>query len=688
MLPRSIITLLFLCWLSASLLAEPQLSVQLDRTAVYEGEAFHYQLVLSDTTPIDTNMTPDTSVWIDFDVQSLGKQTGQRGGRQSSFTMIINGKTVRDDKSSSPVTHLTQFSYALTPKRAGLLTIPLPRILVNGKVLSPQSFSVDEGERQIAADHSIAVRVWEPDDQDIVFMSIETNRNRLYPLQPLEVTLIVQIKGLPNRFAETNPLSLPQQPPQLQIPWAVDDLPRGLRPTEKLEDWLNNLLVRPQQRGLPPVPGFGINNYVSRLGTDNDLFLPFSFSTQRHPLQFSNMPKQVKRADAKGNETIYWEYRFSRTLIPQEFGNYFFGPVTLKGTLPVVDATKLNEVVGQKIYAVAKPVFVSVMDVPQENRPADYIGAFGSFRWEVNLAPQQARVGDPMTLTLRLAGQGSTVNVQPLDLSVNPDIAENFRVHMPPTEDINERSCSFTYTIRPQKPGTISFPPISVSVFDVNTEKFIALQSQPIPLDVIESETIQSATLFGNVAPVGDTQLVESGLFANKTTMVQILPPMTFVQWASAVSLFLAGYAVIALGVLLLRCQCASPRRLRHRGALNRAKSRLIAIASALSKMGAAGDDAGDTLNLVEISSDLQGVFFGYIADKTDGTEHGITTNEACQQLLENQVPGLLVDAIRMVLESLDAVKYGGMDIRSLDELTNTSGTLLQQLELHQLGRG
>jgi hypothetical protein len=58
-----------------------------------------------------------------------------------------------------------------------------------------------------------------------------------------------------------------------------------------------------------------------------------------------------------------------------------------------------------------------------------------------------------------------------------------------------------------------------------------------------------------------------------------------------------------------------------------------------------------------------------------------MTTNDACQQLLENNVPEPLVAAVRSALESLDAVKYGGLDIRSLDEWTNTAAALLRQLE-------
>jgi hypothetical protein len=404
------------------------------------------------------------------------------------------------------------------------------------------------------------------------------------------------------------------------------------------------------------------------------LYIPWSVET---PKGFQSNQKaeqqnttQIKRSDAQGNETTYWEYRFSRTLIPQEFGNYSFGPVTLKGMLPVADADAPSGMVAQRIYAVAKPVSIAVVDVPRENRPADYIGTFGSFRWDVQLTPHQARVGDPLTLTLRLLGEGSTMNVRPPDLSVNPDVSAHFRVHMPPSEEVNAQSCTFTYTIRPLTSGEISFPSLGVSVFDVNSEQFVSLQSPPIILNIAEAETVQSATLFGNVP--SDVPIAEGGLFANKTVMLEPLPAIAFGQWAVAVSLLAGGYAVIALGVFLLQFQWTTPQKQRRRGALHRARTRLTALSLSLRKKEA---------NLVEISSELQGVFFGYIADKWDGTEQGMTTNDACQILADNQGPEPQIRAVRMVLESLDAVKYGGMDIRSLDELTQTATTLLQQLD-------
>jgi hypothetical protein len=631
--------------------AELELAVQLDRTAVYEGETFFYQLVLTDSKPISSIAEPDTSLWHDFDVQFLPKQTEQRGGMKS--VVILNGKVVKDDQSAT--SYVIRFNYILSPKHRGINSIPLPKVTVNGQTLLPKSFAVDDGDRQLAADGSVSVRIIEPERQDSVILTIETNRNRCYPLQPLEITLVVQIKALPGRFAGTDPLLLLRQPPQLKIPWAVSDhFSKGILGEQKLENWLASLLV------VPPQKGFSINGLSNGLNASPMNFGFFDDMFQKVLYQFSGSPKKIKRPDGQGNESAYWEYRFSRRFIPQEFGNYSFGPVTLKGTLPVAEANAPDGVGAKKFYAAAQAVNVNVADIPQEKRPADYIGAFGTFRWNVNIEPREARIGDPMTLTLRLSGQGSMANVRPVDLTAIPAIAENFRVHLPPTEEMNETSCSFTYTIRPQMPGKIVFPPISVSVFDVNTEQFSTLQSAAIPLEIAEAENVQSATLFGSVSADSDAlRLSEKGLFANKTAPEGILPMIGYKQWAAVLSFLTAAYIIAAISVSLLRNRRIDSKAARKRGALSRAKSRLASIT---------------------VPEELQAVFFGYTADVSDGAEQGMTTSDVCRLLREGHVSETLIAEIQKLLDTLDAAKYGGMNVRSLDELTQTAAAMLQRL--------
>ncbi|MDR1964959.1 MAG: BatD family protein, partial [Planctomycetaceae bacterium] len=356
--------------------AVPQMVVGLDRTTIYEGESILYWVTLFDTQPIDDSVAPDVSALVDFNVQPLPKQPSNQRSIQ-----IINGL-----RTETTITRI-RFAYVLTPKRSGSFLIPEPNVLVNGQKLVLNSVEVGGRTlREIPSGGAISVTVRPPNDQDLVLMKIETDKTLLYPFQSLTVTLVVQVKGLPEKIdsgQSTNPLQVLRDPPKLTIPWANDDtaLPKGMIPQRKFNEWLTGLNVR------KPQSGFAINDYsTDGFGFDDDLFrspLSFGGMFRRTPLQFSPKPTKIQRQDSSGKETTYWEFRFSRTFLPEEIGHFSFGPVTLKGVFAAADPTVSQGVSPREVYALASEIGVDVVDVPQDNRPDGYIGAFGSFDWSV-----------------------------------------------------------------------------------------------------------------------------------------------------------------------------------------------------------------------------------------------------------------------------------------------------------------
>ncbi|MDR3181460.1 MAG: BatD family protein [Planctomycetaceae bacterium] len=644
--------------------AEVTLTVQLDRTYIYEGETLFCQLILADSQPIDGNIKPEFSALTDFAVQALARQEEQSGGMMQKI--IINGKVIKDESSGSQ--YRVRFGYILTPLKTGSLVIPLPKIVnADGKQLSLSDVLVISGSGRVAANNgNIPIQVQKPVIQDDVLLDISVNRQKLYPLQVLELTLSVQIKALPDKYAGKNPLEAVAKPPMLQIPWLeIPDtkLPKGLTAVKPIEAVLEQLYTK-SGRGFA-VNSFGGNQFsMGNYNDDGSIARPFAMSPFKKVLfQFSGTPKIIKRPDADGKEHDYWQYRFVREFLPKETGTYSFGPVTLKGAVPVANIAGADEPVQLRdIYTIAKPVTITVSDVPAvdvsgEKRPADYIGAFGTFRFEADIEPKKTKVGDPITLTLKLTGKGSTAGVKAPELS-NSAIQDLFRVHTPPTEENNGQSCIYTYTVRPKKSGQIEFPPQSVSVFNVETEKFVRLESLPITLDVSDAETIQSATVYGEVPTGGGTEEMTRQI----------------AHWAIMVSKYLGisigtlfGLLVLWKSVFWTAAYIHRQRTNRRNAALRRAKQQL-SLAQHLPQ----------TLDTVKA---LQAVFFGYAADKTDGIAEGMTTLETINRLCGLQLNEALLTDIQRFLEVLDAVQYGGQSVPERNVLLNEAETLLRRLE-------
>jgi hypothetical protein len=283
-----------------------------------------------------------------------------------------------------------------------------------------------------------------------------------------------------------------------------------------------------------------------------------------------------------------------------------------------------------------------------------------------------------MTLTLCLTGQGSTAHVKPPDLSLNPEIATNFKIY-PPTEEVNEKSCTFIYTIRPTRDGSLVFPSLPAAFFDVEKEEFVTLRSDPITVEITEAKTLHSAPVFNDRPRTFSETLErsEKGLFANMTNPAgAVNQSVDFVRWVVMMISLVSVYGILALGVLVWQIRHSNPKLQRRRGAMKRAKQRLAGVLATWRGSGQCSNNE----QTESFGNSLQGVFFGYVADLTDGVEHGMTTKDACRKLLDIGCSEQTVSEVRGLLETLDAARYGGFDLKTLDELAEETNFLLKRL--------
>lgn len=647
---------------AAQLQAAPTMLIGIERTLIYEGESLDYQILLSDKEPIDESVTPKMSAFTDFDVQTLPRQKQTVGG--SSSRVVINGKVVKDE--TTEASHILRFSYILTPKKTGLFTLPVPEVNVGGRILSPSVFQVERRVVRDVPNGGIQIAVRPPEPQDLVFLQIKANKNRIYPFQQLDVTLTVQVKALPANIdpnGSINPIQVLEQPPQLSVPWLGNDeaLPRGLVPRQDLDEWLAANNVR------RPYRGFSINGYVSEglssFFDDEDFFGGDMF--RKTPLQFLPEPEKIRRPDGKGNQESYWAFRFTRSFVPQQTGRFSFGPVTVKGVFAEGNPAAQQGVSAKELYAFVPAVTMEVADVPEENRPESYIGAFGNFDWSADIQPRKASVGEPLTLTLRLKGQGSVVGVQAPDLAARPEMTDKFKIY-PPTDESKENDCQFVYTIRPVQAGSVEFPALPVSFFDTETETFVTRQSEPILLDIAAAETLPSGSVLRNEnKPVGEGNPSEQGLFANLTESDgSINESVNYIQWAAVMSSLVLAYTLLTASVFFWR-RCNDPASRLRRGALKRAKKRFAALQ-------AEKDEPKDFL--------LQSIVTDYIADITDGFGQGLTPKEAEDKLQQYGVSQPVAVRVQNFLMMLDAARFGGEAI-PFQEQTETAKRLLEEVD-------
>jgi len=141
-----------------------------------------------------------------------------------------------------------------------------------------------------------------------------------------------------------------------------------------------------------------------------------------------------------------------------------------------------------------EPVELEVKPLPKEGRPAHFSGAIGQFTLESRAAPGRVKLGDPVTLTVEIAGIGSFDRMGPPHL----ETGTGWRSYPPGTqfEKQDEAEVSgtkrFEFALIPESPQT-ELPKVGFSYFDPSTEKYVTLTGKPIPI-VVEGGAAPSPT--------------------------------------------------------------------------------------------------------------------------------------------------------------------------------------------------
>jgi len=612
---------------SLSLLAEtPQVLVELDQTQIFVGETVHYRVLLNNC---GMQAAPEMSGFEQFDVKLVSRTRIQS-------TRILNGR--RLDR-IGPL-----YEYQLTPRMAGTLTVPGPSVEIDGKTYVGQT---------------LTLKVSDIEDQDLVRLKMSTDPESVYPMQPIRIRLTVAVKGLPAPVSETDPLQLRRVLPSLTIPWADDEqLDDALEPREPFSRWLGQYMDQKSY-------GVAINNLQKPRSGIIDLF---GSGPRDRRVAFRPTPNIVIRQDGQGRRVEYWEYLFERTVIPQRAGSFSLGTVSIKGQFAARINTRGN-VELETVYAIARLPALIVKQPPLAGRPATFTGAIGSFTGGAEISPVEARVGDPMTLTVWLRGVGTLSETAAPDLAANAAIARDFKMYEA-TGETNQDTRRFTYSLRPKKDDITQFPSIPLTYFDVNQEQYVTLQTEPIPLSITAATQLASSEIAMSrhaTGRGGEIDRLTGGINANVTDLSQfrndrVQPNQWFLNMGGLAGLF----AAIALVTQRLKRAREDSGLQRRKSALGRARRRIEAAVDQSSR---------------EVADEISGALVGLVADICNLAEEGLTSADAASGLASQGVAPALVGQLKQVLETCDAMRYAsvGTECDALHEQAQTLFTELAQ---------
>ena len=177
----------------------------------------------------------------------------------------------------------------------------------------------------------------------------------------------------------------------------------------------------------------------------------------------------------------------------------------------------------KRFSSTSEPVSVDIRPLPSKGRPDSFRGMVGACEIESSLSTPTMRVGDPVTLTVRIRGElpPSRIPAPPIQLQQN--LTDAFRLASSGWVDAGEQGEWRVYSmmVRPQNAEMKEVPPVEVSYFDPASATYQVARSRPIPIAVEASRSVTAADAIGSgPRSVAAETLAdaESGIRANQTS--------------------------------------------------------------------------------------------------------------------------------------------------------------------------
>lgn len=377
---------------------------------------------------------------------------------------------------------------------------------------------------------------------------------------------------------------------------------------------------------------------------------------------------ETTRSDAQGVPRKYFVFVIEKKVSPGREGPFDFGSVAVSYNYPKRFTSRGFEPL--RLRAIAKTPTLNIKPLPTEGRPADFNGAIGRYMIAAFVKPAEIPVGDPITLTLEISGEGSLEQLSPPRLNQVEELTRDFEVSGESLAgELRGNKKIFSQTIRPRREDVTQVPSVPISFLNAKTGKFESAWSQPIPIKVRPAERLALPTLPGPgslapiLAPLAETT---EGLLANETDPASVLADQNG-GLGPATAAVLVAMPVVYLATWLVQ------RRLARYRDDETWRRRSRAYATAKKALGAAESSASP--------GQVRAAVAGYVADRCGVPAGGITRAEAVKLLADRGVPAEIVQSIDELLGSLELAEYGQQSSGAMDGQVASARQIVDSLE-------
>jgi hypothetical protein len=188
---------------------------------------------------------------------------------------------------------------------------------------------------------------------------------------------------------------------------------------------------------------------------------------------------------------------------------------------------------------------VNVQPVPTEHRPVSYTGGVGVFDFDAEVGPAKVKAGEPITVKMRIFGNGNISQITPPTLEEHHDL-KLYDARTVPTQNPNE--VRFEQVVIPKSDNVVEIPAIAFSYFNSKTSDFRTITKGPFPV-AVEAMPQQAAQV---IASIPSTIQQETEILGRDIVYLKSAPKVWKTATDTAWHHTKPFYTLLGLPVLLL----------------------------------------------------------------------------------------------------------------------------------------
>jgi hypothetical protein len=204
----------------------------------------------------------------------------------------------------------------------------------------------------------------------------------------------------------------------------------------------------------------------------------------------------AKKGKYNGEDYNYFVMQ-KALLVPTKTGRLTIDPMKMEVVIgvPTGRADFFGNVITRNIkkeFASAKKVVVP-KSLPLENKPANFNGAVGSFKFDVSLSKNALKANESSQIKVAVSGKGN-LKLFELPEVTTPVELEKYQPERKEKVTVSASgisgSVSDLYTIVPQYKGKYKIPNVSFSYFNPKEKKYHTISSEDFYVDVLEGKEL------------------------------------------------------------------------------------------------------------------------------------------------------------------------------------------------------